>query len=110
MHTCLGTASHLALRSRPWACLHEFRPPDLGQPLGLGWALRWREDVGRKKRPCSWTLREEDECHLFPAHSLPALDLASPFLQEALWMSPRLGQSLTSYIFLRYGEERIGGG
>lgn len=43
------------------------------------------------------------------ATSLPALDLASPFLQEALWMSPRLGQALTSYMVLRYGEERIGG-
>lgn len=52
--------------------------------------------MGRKKRPCSWTLREEDESHLFPAHSFPAL-------------SPRLGQALTSYMVLSYGEERIGG-
>ena len=34
--------------------------------------------------PCSQVLREEDQHHLFPECSLPALDLASPFLREAL--------------------------
>ena len=59
-----GTAGHLALGRRPRACFHEFRPTNLGTcfpvsrlQLRLGWALKWREGVDRKKWPCSRTLR-----------------------------------------------------
>lgn len=30
--------------------------------------------------------------------TFPALDLANPFLQEAFWMSPKLGQVSTLYM------------